>query len=101
MAQKLLTLDEAAAQLGVSKERLSELREAGKVTGYRDGASWKFRSEVIEKLAAEGIPQLEPPPSDLSLDLDDDYDFPAPATPTPPPVTPAPPTSAASDSGLE
>ena len=72
MAQKLISLEDAATQLNISKDRLTQLREAGKVRGYRDGASWKFRSEDIDKLSSEGIPQLDPPPSDLSLDLDDD-----------------------------
>ncbi len=72
MAQKLITLDEAAQQLGISKDRLLQLRTAGKVAGYRDGASWKFRSEVIDKLAAEGIPTLDSPPSDIGLDSEDE-----------------------------
>jgi excisionase family DNA binding protein len=72
MAQKLITLEEAAQQLGISKDRLLQLRTEGKVAGYRDGASWKFRSEVIDKLAADGIPPTDSPPSDLSLDLDDE-----------------------------
>lgn len=69
MAQKFTGLEEAAEQLGISKERLSQLREANKVRAYRDGASWKFRSEDIDKLAAEGIPQIDPGSSDLSLDV--------------------------------
>ncbi len=77
MAQKLTSLEEAANQLGISKDRLNELREAGKVRAYKDGASWKFRGEDIEKFAAEGIPQLDPQPSGLSLDLDDDDNLPA------------------------
>ena len=72
MAQKFTSLDEAAEQLGVSKDRLAQLREANVVRGYRDGASWKFRSEDIERLATEGIPEGDPGDSDLSLDLDDD-----------------------------
>ncbi len=72
MAQKLISLEEAADQLGISKERLLALREANKVPGYRDGASWKFRSEAIDKLAAEGIPTIDPGASDLALDLSDD-----------------------------
>jgi len=72
MAQKLITLEEAAQQLGISKDQLLQLRSAGKVAGYRDGASWKFRSEVIDKLAEEGVPTLDSPPSDIGLDLDDD-----------------------------
>jgi excisionase family DNA binding protein len=80
MAQRLTSLDEAATQLGISTERLNALREAGKVRAYKDGASWKFRSEDIEKFAAEGVPTVEPSPSDLALNLDDeddDFKFPA------------------------
>jgi len=67
MAQKFVSLEEAAKQLGVSKDRLTELREGGKVRAYRDGAGWKFRSDDIEKLEAEGIP---PADSDISLGMD-------------------------------
>src|SRR6185312_9572480 len=80
MAQRLTSLEEASAQLGISTERLNALREAGKVRAYKDGASWKFRSEDIEKFAAEGVPDVEPSPSDLALNLDDeddDFKFPA------------------------
>jgi excisionase family DNA binding protein len=72
MAQRFVSLEDAAKELGVSKDRLSELREDGKVRAYRDGASWKFRAEDIEKLAAEGIPGGDPGASDLSLDLNID-----------------------------
>lgn len=68
---KFIGLEDAAAQLEVSKEVLNELREAGKLRAYRDGASWKFRTEDIDNLD----------PSDLAggggsgfgsgLDLDD------------------------------
>jgi excisionase family DNA binding protein len=74
MAQKLTSLDDAATQLGISKDRLLQLREAGKVRAYRDGASWKFRSEDIEKLETEGIPSIESPASDLALNMDDNED---------------------------
>jgi excisionase family DNA binding protein len=69
MAQKFVSLDDAANQLGISKDRLGELREAGKVRAYRDGASWKFRTDDVEKLAAEGIPGGDPAASDVALDL--------------------------------
>ena len=72
MAQRFVSLEDAAKELGVSKDRLSELREDGKVRAYRDGASWKFRAEDIEKLAADGIPSGDPGASDLSLDLNID-----------------------------
>src|SRR4051794_14076961 len=84
MAQKFTSLDEAANQLSISKDRLTQLREAGKVRAYKDGASWKFRAEDIEKLAVEGIPEIEPSPSDLALNLDDDFDFSDPFPSEPP-----------------
>lgn len=77
---KFTGLDDAATQLGVSKEKLNELREAGRLRAYRDGASWKFRTEDIESLAADPS-QLDPEPSGFfsgpdaelpSLDLDSD-----------------------------
>jgi excisionase family DNA binding protein len=74
MAQRFLSLEEAADQLGIPKERLLTLRERNKVTGYKDGTSWKFRSEAIEKLASEGIPDIDASSSDLALNLDDDED---------------------------
>jgi excisionase family DNA binding protein len=71
MAQKFTSLDEAASQLSISKDRLNQLREAGKVRAYRDGASWKFRAEDIDTLARDGIPPLDSPPSDIALESDE------------------------------
>jgi excisionase family DNA binding protein len=82
MAQRFLSLEEAADQLGIPKDLLLALRERNKVTGYKDGASWKFRSEAIEKLAVEGVPSIDPSSSDLALNLDDeDDDFKFPTDP--------------------
>src|SRR5262245_57986668 len=67
MPQKFLSQDEAAQQLGVTKDRLNELRENNIVRAYRDGAGWKFRVEDIEKLSNEGIPP-EGSSSELSLE---------------------------------
>lgn len=71
MAQKFVSLEEAAAQLSITKDRLNDLREDGKVRAYRDGASWKFRADDIEKLAVDGLPP-DASSSDLSLSLDDE-----------------------------
>ncbi|MEO0529558.1 MAG: helix-turn-helix domain-containing protein [Planctomycetota bacterium] len=84
MSQKFISLDDAAEKLGVSKDQLNQLREAGDLRAYRDGASWKFRTEEIDKLEAEGMPTGEVD-DDLTLDagapleiggLDDDDDNP-------------------------
>ncbi|MEL6110819.1 MAG: DNA-binding protein [Planctomycetota bacterium] len=48
-----LSLEEAAAKLGISTDRLVELRSEGQVRGFRDGASWKFPDTEIDRLADE------------------------------------------------
>lgn len=73
MSQKFISLDDAATKLGLPKERLNELREAGDLRAYRDGASWKFRTEEIDKLEAEGVPAADQ--DDLTLNLGDDLDL--------------------------
>jgi hypothetical protein len=97
MAQKFTSLEDAAAQLDISKELLSQLRDAGKVRAYRDGASWKFRSEDIDKLAAEGIPSIDPGASDLALDLDDEPEAPS----APEAIEPSGDVAEAADAGSE
>ncbi|MFV2068426.1 MAG: helix-turn-helix domain-containing protein [Pirellulales bacterium] len=54
MAQRFVSLEEAAQRLGVTKERLNGLREAGDARAFRDGKSWKFKEEEVERLAAAG-----------------------------------------------
>lgn len=53
MARKLVPLEEAAKQLGVTPDELNEMRQRQEIYGYRDGASWKFKPEDVEKLAEE------------------------------------------------
>lgn len=48
-----LSLEEAAAKLGIPTDRLVELRSQGQVRGFRDGTSWKFPDSEIERLADE------------------------------------------------
>ncbi|MCH2115235.1 MAG: hypothetical protein MK171_10045 [Pirellulales bacterium] len=66
MEQKFISFEDALEKLGVSSDRLNELREHGQVRAYRDGASWKFRSDEIESMVVEGVPDL-PPPSNIGL----------------------------------
>ncbi len=70
MASKFIGLDEAAAQLGLTRERLNEIRESGDIRAYRDGASWKFRAEDIEGLASRAG-ELADEPESSGLDLDE------------------------------
>jgi excisionase family DNA binding protein len=53
MAGKFVDLQEAAKMLGVSPEALVEMRSKGTIFGYRDGASWKFKVEEVERVIRE------------------------------------------------
>ena len=48
-----ISLDEAAKILGVSSDELVEMRSRGEIFGYRDGSSWKFKTEEIERVQSE------------------------------------------------
>src|SRR5687767_5703735 len=53
MAQKLYTSEEAAKILGVTVEELNALRERRQVFGIRDGASWKYKQQDVERAAED------------------------------------------------
>ncbi len=79
MAMKFLTLEEAAQKLGISTDQLNQLRERHDAHGYRDGSSWKFKVEEIDRLASEGLPEMTDLSDsgeliDIPLDDDDDGD---------------------------
>jgi len=71
MEQKFIKFEEAIETLGISSERLNDLRENGLLRAYRDGSSWKFRADEIEKMAQEGVPEISPE-SDIGLELPDE-----------------------------
>ncbi len=48
-----VSLEEAAKKLGVSAEALVEMLSRGEIFGYRDGGSWKFKPQEIERVASE------------------------------------------------
>jgi len=66
MEQKFVSFEDALEKLGVSSDRLNELREHGQLRAYRDGGRWKFRSDEVEAMVQGGVPDL-PPPSDIGL----------------------------------
>ncbi|MEQ8838825.1 MAG: helix-turn-helix domain-containing protein, partial [Lacipirellulaceae bacterium] len=77
--QRFVKFEDAVEKLGVSADKLNELRESGVLRAYRDGGSWKFRGDEIEKMVSDGVPEM-PPPSDIGLNpsaaletLDDDF----------------------------
>ena len=46
-----LSLEEAAQKLGIPTDKLVQLRSQGEIRGFRDGTSWKFPENEIERLA--------------------------------------------------
>lgn len=74
MAGKLVPLEEAAKTLGVSPDDLNSMRENRDIYGYRDGATWKFKPEDIERLKLELAERGAKPAADsssLPVDLGD------------------------------
>ena len=53
MAGKLVELQQAAKLLGITPDQLSEMRSRSEIFGYRDGATWKFKMEELERVADE------------------------------------------------
>src|SRR5438128_2378667 len=50
MAGKFVDLNEAGQMIGVSPDDLREMRGRGEIFGYRDGASWKFKVDEVERV---------------------------------------------------
>jgi excisionase family DNA binding protein len=53
MSRKLITIEEAAERLGLSVEKLNSLRERGEIHAYRDGSTWKFREDELDRFATD------------------------------------------------
>jgi excisionase family DNA binding protein len=70
---KFVPLDEAAKLLNVPAEDLVQKRANGDIHGYRDGSSWKFRMEEIERFADEHGYKIAGREID-ELDLNDEGD---------------------------
>lgn len=50
VSKKYLSLEEAAAVLGVTTDELIRSREKGEVRGFADRGTWKFRSEDVAEM---------------------------------------------------
>lgn len=72
MAGKLITLEEAAHILGVSAAEVGDMRQRQEIYGYRDGGSWKFKQDDVERLATDRSGMSPAPGSSgiLPVDLD-------------------------------
>ncbi len=53
MARTFIELQEAARLLNVTTDELADMRTRHKINGYRDGATWKFKTDEIKRVAGE------------------------------------------------
>jgi len=60
MASRLIELKEAAKMLRITADELADMRSRNEVYGYRDGQTWKFKIDEIERIAAEKGIDLAP-----------------------------------------
>ena len=51
MARKFIELNEVASLLGMTPDEVSDMRSQGSIHGYRDGSTWKFKVEEVQKTA--------------------------------------------------
>ena len=61
---KLIPMHEAAQMLGLTFEELNDLRSRNEIFGYRDGSSWKFKEEEIQRVAALRAADMRAGPGD-------------------------------------
>ncbi|MCA9147848.1 MAG: helix-turn-helix domain-containing protein [Planctomycetales bacterium] len=71
---KLIELHEAAEMLGITPEELTDMRSRNEIFGYRDGSTWKFKADELERVKATLGPNKSSGSDDLadSFNLDDD-----------------------------
>ena len=74
----LIPMEQAAEMLGMTVEKLTELRSNNEIFGYRDGQNWKFKMSELERVANELDIQLKASvegEAPLILDDEDEDDF--------------------------
>ncbi len=69
--KKYLSLEEAAAQIGIKTEDLIRLREKGEVRGFADRGTWKFKADDVAEYR-----RRQQPDSDPDLQIIDDFSEP-------------------------
>jgi hypothetical protein len=74
MAGKFVDLAEAAKMIGVTPEALVEMRSKGTIFGYRDGSSWKFKVDEVERVIRERGVEARAGESGILSAEDDEFD---------------------------
>lgn len=68
--KKYLGLDEVAGRLALSADQVNKLREEGRLRGFADRGTWKFKSDDVEEFARSA--QADSAPDVPILDLEDE-----------------------------
>ena len=55
----IMTLDDLAAYIKLSKSSLYKLCQAGKVPGTKIGRTWRFHKDVIDTWIKTGVPPTQ------------------------------------------
>ena len=63
MPPRLIQLQAAAGMLGMTADELNDFRSQNEIFGYRDGATWKFKLEEIERFAQSQGLTVSPEPA--------------------------------------
>jgi len=71
-SKKYLGLDEVAGQLGLSADQVNKLREEGRLRGFADRGTWKFKSDDVEEFARTRQADSAPDVPILDLPLEDE-----------------------------
>ena len=53
MARKFIELNEVASLLGMTPDEVSDMRSQGDIHAYRDGSTWKFKIDEVQKVASD------------------------------------------------
>ncbi len=71
MERKFVSMNEVAEMLGITVDRVTEMRSRGDIYGYRDGTTWKFKMDQVERLASKlGVDLNAQDSSTSAIDFD-------------------------------
>lgn len=76
-SKKYLSLDEVTARLSLSTEQVNKIREEGRLRGFADRGTWKFKADDVEEFARSR--QADSAPDVPIIDDFDDQSIVAPS----------------------
>lgn len=71
-SKKYLSLDEVSGQLGLSTDQINKLREEGRLRGFADRGTWKFKADDVEEFSRSRQADSAPDVPILADSIEDD-----------------------------